>query len=416
MVGEDSNRIQELHTQTTENKDGGFRDVWAAILFVLNVIIIVYLAVQSIYLLKVSSSSEDSGTENDSKYDLGILKVIGVFTLLLSIMAVSLGSWVLSFLIRQAENLIEYVMWGNIGMQAICAILCLLSLQLIGAIIFAVLAGLNYWYLTAVRDRIPFSSAVLATACAGVKSNYSGLVTTAFSALFVQMVWALLWTVAFIGVMYATQNHDDSDSEQMRALSHSHSHGNDHDHDTPAYVDDNTTAGVDDDGDGAASLQGFYFFLLFVSLYWGIQVIKAVVQTTVAGTIACWWFQPVRESPVRGSLFRALTTSFGSVCFGSLLVAVIQALREVLHSLRKRAANGGGRNGRSSGPSAMGACAVCILDTLLGWIEEALKYFNKYAYCYVAAYGLGFVQSGRLVTSLFYNRCRTLRLFFAVSF
>jgi hypothetical protein len=164
----------------------------------------------------------------------------------------------------------------------------------------------------------------------------------------------------------------------------------------PPYADD---ANDTDDDDGNGSLRGLYMFLMFLSLYWGIQVIKAVVQTTVAGTLACWWFQPKREAPVRGSLFRALTSSFGSICLGSLIVALIQALREVLQGMRRQAMRGDGRN-----RNAWTACFLAVLDTLLDWVEQAVQYFNKYAYCYVAAYGLGFVQSGRLVTSLFYTR------------
>jgi hypothetical protein len=33
-----------------------------------------------------------------------------------------------------------------------------------------------------------------------------------------------------------------------------------------------------------------------------------------------------------------------------------------------------------------------------------VQYFNKYAYCYVAAYGLGFVESAKKVTQLFTDR------------
>lgn len=403
--GDDSLRLQELQVETAEHKDGGFRDVWAAILFLLNVAIIVYFAVQSVYLLKFDSSTEDSSSaEHASRQDWKILEVIGVFALVLTFTAGAVGSWVLSFLMNQAENLIEMVMWGNIGIQGLCAILCLLSLQLIGALIFAVLAGLNYWYLLSVRPQIPFASTVLATACTAVKANYTGLVATAFSALFVQMVWIFLWTVALMGVIYTTQATDGGDATSPSSNIHAHGNRVDDDHFNHNNNNNNDNNDHDDGRDNNNSLQGFYYFLLSVSLYWGIQVIKSVVQVTVAGTLACWWFQPQRPSPVRGSLFRALTTSFGSICFGSLIVAVIQAIREVLNEFRRRAQ--GSRNDRDRSPLV--ACLVgvllMVLDWLLDLLEQAVKYFNKYAYCYVAAYGLGFVQSGRLVTSLFTNR------------
>jgi len=405
--GDDSLRLQELQVETTEHKDGSFRDVWAALLFLLNVAIIVYFAVQSVYLLKFDSSAEtSSNAEHASRQDWKILEVVGVFALVLTITAGTVGSWVLSFLMGQAENLIEMVMWGNIGIQGLCAILCLLSLQLIGALIFAVLAGLNYWYLLSVRPQIPFASTVLATACTAVKANYTGLITTAFAALFVQLVWIFLWTVALMGVIYTAQATDgDATSPENHSTIRALGNRVDDDHFNHNNNNGNNNPSDDDGSESNNSLQGFYYFLLTVSLYWGIQVIKSVVQVTVAGTLACWWFQPQRPSPVRGSLFRALTTSFGSICFGSLIVAIIQAIREVLNEFRRRAQ--GSRNNRDRSPLV--ACLVgvllMVLDWLLDLLEQAVKYFNKYAYCYVAAYGLGFVQSGRLVTSLFKNRC-----------
>ncbi len=123
------------------------------------------------------------------------------------------------------------------------------------------------------------------------------------------------------------------------------------------------------------------------------------MQTTVCGAVACWWFQPNRAAVVRGSLFRATTTSFGSICFGALVVALIQALREFLHAIRTQAQR---RRGRDRNLPL--ECLIGVAEWLLNWVEGALRYFNMYAYCYVAAYGLDFVASGRQVTSLFQRR------------
>lgn len=81
-----------------------------------------------------------------------------------------------------------------------------------------------------------------------------------------------------------------------------------------------------------------------------------------------WWMEPEEaasccSSAVNNSFLRAITTSFGSICFGSLLVAILDALRLLANTAR---ANDDG---------GIGACiAECILDCL----ARLLEYFNKW--------------------------------------
>lgn len=77
-----------------------------------------------------------------------------------------------------------------------------------------------------------------------------------------------------------------------------------------------------------------------------------------------------------------MTTSFGSVCFGSLLVAILQAIRAMLRS-----------QGRGGG------CAACLLMC----IERIMRYFNKYAFAQVAIYGTSYWQSAKATWDLFMN-------------
>ena len=56
------------------------------------------------------------------------------------------------------------------------------------------------------------------------------------------------------------------------------------------------------------------------------------MHVTTAGTVATWWFVPDEASTswsqaMKDSLFRALSYSFGSICFGSFLISFVQALR-----------------------------------------------------------------------------------------
>ena len=100
------------------------------------------------------------------------------------------------------------------------------------------------------------------------------------------------------------------------------------------------------------------------------------IHVTIAGVVSTWWFSPAEAnsccSPgIRDSFVRATTTSFGSICFGSLLVAIIQTLRAMVQNAR---------NGDNDGCAAF---MLCLVECLLRCVEELLEYFNKFAYIYV---------------------------------
>jgi len=139
--------------------------------------------------------------------------------------------------------------------------------------------------------------------------------------------------------------------------------------------------------------QGSLFFFL-LSFYWTLQVIQNVIHVTSAGTIGTWWFTPSEAnsffSPgLRDSMFRATSYSFGSICFGSLIVAFVKALRQLAHMARDN-----------------DECQVllCLVDCLLGCLEEIIEYFNKWAYVYVGLYGYSYLEAGKNVMQLFQNK------------
>jgi len=75
-------------------------------------------------------------------------------------------------------------------------------------------------------------------------------------------------------------------------------------------------------------------------------------------------------NPSIGAFKRSVTTSFGSICLGSLLVAFLRALRQLIASTR----------GRDNFVAAIADCIIGILDNLM-------TYFNHYAFTQVAIYG-----------------------------
>jgi len=136
---------------------------------------------------------------------------------------------------------------------------------------------------------------------------------------------------------------------------------------------------------------GLSYFLLLVSLYWSIQVIKNVVHVTVAGVFASWyWLYPsnMPSNPTMAAFKRAMWSSFGSVCLGSLLVAIVQALRAMVEQ---------GKRSRND-------FLRCIVLCLLQCLENMIRYFNVYAFTQVAIYGKTYCQAARDTWELFNHR------------
>jgi hypothetical protein len=117
-------------------------------------------------------------------------------------------------------------------------------------------------------------------------------------------------------------------------------------------------------------------FCLF-SFYWNIQVIKNSVHVIVSGVFAVYYFMGVDQgngrivvnakNPTGSSAKRALTTSFGSICFGSLVIALIQFIRAIVRMAMDSAANEG---------NAVAAICLCCLQCIIGYLEWLIEYFN----------------------------------------
>jgi len=137
-------------------------------------------------------------------------------------------------------------------------------------------------------------------------------------------------------------------------------------------------------------------YLNFV-MFWNTEVIKNVIHVTISGVFGVYYFfegsaAGAPSSPTLGSAKRALTTSFGSICFGSLLIALLQTLHYILNSLRSDSDDGI--------MAFLAMCASCILSMLEGLFEI----FNKFAFTQVAMYGKPFVRAAKDTWELIKNR------------
>jgi hypothetical protein len=273
----------------------------------------------------LSIRSLEEAEEADIEFDLNaifiILSVAGLAGLIISTGALCL-------MMMFPSHLIKLSLFLNLIFTGAMFIAALISGAIQLAVMTVIMFVVNAWYTYAVWSRIPWAGANLKTAIHAIRDNH-GLAFFAYGNLFLSFLWTLWWSIAIGGTTYVLS---DCDAE----------------------------------GVCEGEMNGFVMFLFLVSFYWVAQVIKNVLAVTVSGTVATWWLFPNEargccSQAVRESYWRSVTTSFGSICLGSLIVALIQATRELLNSLR---------NDDNS-------LLLCLVDCFLSCLESLAEYFNK---------------------------------------
>ncbi|KAH9320821.1 hypothetical protein KI387_015460, partial [Taxus chinensis] len=133
--------------------------------------------------------------------------------------------------------------------------------------------------------------------------------------------------------------------------------------------------------------------VLSISLFWIGAVLCNTVHVIVSGMIVLVLMHGGRGAssmppkPMRRSLRHAVTTSLGSICYGSLFTAAIRTLRWEIRGVRSQIGNN--------------ECLLCCVDFLFNLVETLVRFFNKYAYVRVAMYGKSFNHSARDAWELF---------------
>lgn len=309
-----------------------YKDVGFAIFFWLHIGVMLYFL--------VTSARAGGGNNEGNGYNYSgvawCVSVCGLF-------AVGLSTVALGFMMKFANALVKIALIFSVLMSLAMGILGLMAGQIMMAAIGFMSFAFGCCYAYFVWGRIPFAAANLNTALTAVKANM-GLAVVSYFFLFVAFGWSIWWSVAA--------------------------------------------------GGATANLGAGVLFLFLVSYYWTHQVIQNTVHVTTAGVIGTWWFAPGEASTccsraLMESFVRATTYSFGSICFGSLIVAIVQALRALNHMLRDNEEFN---------------CLTCIIDCILGCIEEIIEYLNKWAYIYVGLYGYSYIEAGKNVITLFQNK------------
>lgn len=349
---------------TPEGGDAGpWRDVIFAVLWIAQLIGIIVLAF-TLGLSQFKKDASSSGEPDPSNPNISIdtshfATMIGVCSAAAMFGAILL----VTVLQRFAETLITVTLQVTIALFAVGAILGFVAFQNVPvAVINGVFCLFTALYYCLIRRRIPFAAENLRIGITIVQL-YPATVLAAVIMLVAQFAWIVVWSLAAYGAMYNWAGKGDVQPTP----------GNENPGQAPPPV----------------------MVILLVSLYWTQQVFSNIVHCTSCGTAGSWWFQGVTAvSPTWGAFKRACTTSLGSIAFGSLLVALIKTLIAIIRS----AAHSKGR--RNLGQIIIAACALCLLRC----IENALRYFNKWGFCFVALYGRSYCEGAKDAIRLFEGR------------
>ena len=348
-----------------------YNDTWAAVAFLLHVVVILFFALKAVII-----SAHEVGEPVRAPLLRFALSIAAMFVL-----SVVIGGIWLDIVTRHASTIIQTMLWCCVIGYALVAV-CLLAMgSVLLSTLVALLAVLSYSYMDSVQDRVHFASVVLATACSSLRKHTWSIAGVAIGVAVLQLVWFWVWFLGLVGLEITVRT--------MRGHTHTH----------------NDSGDVSD-----SSLPGGVLFLLALSLLWGWQVLSYILHVTVGGSMALWWFRPHHPSVVTSALFRTCSYHFGSVCMGALLVALLRTVHAVVDAMRqaarRRGERGGGR-GEDNGQCAR-EVLLCVLELLVGCVEQAVRCVNKYALCFVAAYGDNFVTAGKAAVDLFTDRYCTV--------
>jgi hypothetical protein len=144
-------------------------------------------------------------------------------------------------------------------------------------------------------------------------------------------------------------------------------------------------------GCSSAKLVGLLIYITFAAYYIS-EVIKNVIHTSICGVYGSWYYcyrsdQGMPKWPAWGAFKRSMTYSFGSITFGSLIVAFINLLKELVQLAAQLNADNGG--------NVAVAFIICIAQCFIGIIDWAIQYFNHYAYTYIALYGKAYIPAAK---------------------
>ncbi|TGZ82543.1 DUF580-domain-containing protein [Ascodesmis nigricans] len=335
-----------------------WNDLWAAILFLVTFGGLVVVSGLSIRGYSATKGTNGNGIYNN-KNDFGLsTNTIILFAFVLAVAAV-VGFGYLLIARKFTKQLIWITAIANVVVGIGTAIYYFSRKYYSGAIVFLLFALFYAFCFWTWRSRIPFTVLLFETSI-DVARNFGHVFMVSAIGGAAALAAGAWFAVTFVAV-YAKYTPDPN----------------------------NPACNVGGTGScGKGKLIGLLVFTVF-GFYWLSEVIKNVMHTSVSGVYGSWYFCSQSNFPKNatlGAFKRAMTYSFGSICFGSLVVSIIQLIKQAVSIARQDAAMDG---------NIVGTILFCCLECFIGLIEWLVTFFNHYAYSYIALYGEAYIPSAK---------------------
>jgi hypothetical protein len=140
------------------------------------------------------------------------------------------------------------------------------------------------------------------------------------------------------------------------------------------------------------------WFVGSFTIFWGGMVIAGVCYTTYCGVFARWYYSSdprhkaeYDNGALCGSYMTAQFWNFGSICFGTGLLAFIRAMELVARMGQRDAQEGG---------DLVTCLITCCVRCILECIGDIIEFFNEWGFCQCAIRNASYCNSVKMVFGL----------------
>ncbi|KAL2854967.1 plasma-membrane choline transporter-domain-containing protein [Aspergillus pseudoustus] len=336
-----------------------FHDLWAGLLLI--AVFLGYVAVSGLSIYRYSKYKGFNGTgiyDSSNSVSLDTNTVVLFIFVLCVALTFSWGYFL------AARHFPKFFIWAtgvlNIVFALATGIYYIARKQYGGGIVFLIFGVFAIICFISWIPRIPFTAFMLQTAM-DVSRKYGHMFVVSAIGGIVSVAFAAWFSVTLVSIYVAFEPGSGA-----------------------------TNPSCANGGCSRARVIGLVVYVTF-AMYWLSEFIKNTVHTTVAGIYGSWYFwanspNGMPAHATRGAFKRATTYSFGSISFGSLIIAIINCLRQACSVAQRHEAAEG---------NIFGSIMFWILGCFISLLDWLVTFFNRYAFCHIALYGKAYIPSAK---------------------